>query len=299
MKKRPTKSVHKHTIIIVAIAALIAVIVLWVYTESGGWRSETSRQENIHYCNTPDKQQTLDLYRPEDASNQTLPVVVYVHGGGWRWGGKNNAMINNYGPIFIKHNLAVAALSYRLNPLQPYPDQNEDVACAISYITINAAQLHIDATKMIFMGESAGGELATFAALNPSYKGTHSPAPIGVIDFYGVSDFAKIINSAHPDLNARRYLGPSYMQLATEASPITYVSKEAPQFLIIHGESDKTVPLQQSSILHSALTRAGAKSTYRTIPRAAHGFVGPELRPSSYKIVLDSLNTFLQEVVGR
>lgn len=278
---------------------LIALILLWAYTNSANWRNDTIRQEGINYCGTANKLQTLDFYRPEHSDDQNLPLVVYIHGGGWRWGSKRNSMINNYGQIFIKHTVAVASLNYRLNTAHPYQDQNDDIACALTYLTTNATQLHIDTSKILLMGESAGGELAAFAALHIPYKHYGYATPAGVIDFYGVSDFTKVVDAEPPDLNARRYLGPNYTQNATEASPVSYVSGHAPRFLLIHGENDKVVPTEQSKLLHDALTQSSVDATYVELQNAAHGFVGPELQPSSYKTVLDAINTFLRATVGQ
>jgi len=300
MKKQKTSlNNHRRRIIFAAVAILIAVVVLWVYTNSSNWRNETARQEDIPYCGTTNKQQTLDYYRPEHAGNEALPIVAYIHGGGWRWGTKRNAMINNYGALFIKHRIAVASISYRLSSASPYPDQPNDIACALTYLTQHASDLHIDTTRLILMGESAGGELAAFSALRgPTPNYVFAP-PVGVIDFYGVSDFTRIINSAHPDLNARRFLGANYAHRAVEASPITYVSAHAPRFLLLHGENDKIVPAEQSQLLYDKLVSVGAKPTYIRLQSAAHGFVGPELQPSTYKVVLDSINAFLQTTIEK
>ena len=289
----------KRRIILSAVAVLIALIVLWIYTNSTNWRNDVVRQEDVPYCGTNDKLQTLDYYRPEHSGDQNLPLLVYIHGGGWRGGGKRNGMINNYGQVFIKHNIAVASLSYRLNSAHPYPDQNDDIACALTYLTANATTLHIDPSKIILMGESAGGELAAFAALHIPYKSYVYATPAGVIDFYGVSDFTKIINSKKPDLNARRFLGKNYAQNAAGASPITYVAANAPRFLLFHGENDTVVPIDQSMSLYNLLTAQHVNATFIKIPNAAHAFVGPELQPSSYKIILDTIDTFLKGTVGR
>ena len=297
MKKITFKHTHPRTVVLAALVILVLVIVGWVFIEKSNWRAETIRQENIAYCNTANKQQLLDFYRPEDSQGQALPLVVYVHGGGWRWGSKNNAMFNNYAPIFLEHAIAVASINYRLNSAHPYPDQNNDIACAVTYLAAHANELHIDSSRMIFMGESAGAELASYAALNSA--GRHYPEPIGVIDFYGVTDFTKVLYGKHPDLNARRYLGSAYGQVALQASPITYITAHAPQFLIIHGQHDNIVPPEQSQLLQNALTSVGVPSTYIKIPDASHSFVGPELAPSDYKIILDGINTFLQQIVGR
>jgi acetyl esterase/lipase len=256
-------------------------------------------QRSIHYCNSNDPSQALDLYRPKGKEKESVPLLVYIHGGGWRSGSKNNKLISTYGPIFIRHGIAVASINYRLTSPNPYPDQNNDVACALTYLSEHAADLKINADKSIFFGESAGGQLAAFAALNIPYKNYDYEAPIGVIDFYGVSDFSKIIEGAHPDFNARRYLGSKYNQVATPASPTTYVTKKAPQFLFVHGTNDRIVPISQSKGLYDLLVKSGIDAEYLAIPGVKHGFTGPELPTDNYKTIQDSLTSFLRETVQR
>jgi acetyl esterase/lipase len=254
---------------------------------------------NVHYCNTSDSGQTLDFYRPKDSGDAVLPFVVYVHGGGWRHGDKTNPLLATYAPVFIKKNIAVVSINYRLNPKAPYPDQNNDVACALSYLDANAQRLHIDTKQSLYFGDSAGGQLAAFAALATPYKGYDYEAPVGVIDLYGVSDFSTIIDGARPDLNARRYVGPKYNKLANKASPTVYVTKKAPRFLFIHGTKDKVVPMSQSKLLFDELIKKGIDAEYVSISGAGHGFVGPELSGDVYKKIQDSMASFLKETLGR
>jgi len=254
---------------------------------------------DIHYCNTSNSGQTLDLYRPKDAHDAALPLVVYVHGGGWRHGDKNNSLLKTYAPLFIKKNVAVASINYRLNPKAPYPDQNNDVACALTYLDTNAERLHLDMKKTLYFGDSAGGQLAAFAALATPYKGYNYEAPVGVIDLYGVSDFSTIIDGARPDLNARRYVGSKYNKITNAASPTMYVTKKAPRFLFIHGTKDKVVPSSQSKVLFDQLIKMGIDAESVTITGAGHGFIGPELSGDVYKKIQDDMASFLKETIGR
>ena len=257
-------------------------------------------RQNIAYCNSSDPSQTLDIYRPKNSKNEILPVVIYIHGGGWQSGSKSNSLITKtYGPLFILHNIAVVSIDYRLHSNNPYPDQNNDVACALTYLSDNAESLGINIDKSIFFGDSAGGQLAAFAALNIPYKSYDYEAPVGVVDFYGVSDFSKIIDGSRPDFNARRYLGSKYNQVATVASPTAYVTKQAPRFLLIHGSNDKVVPIGQSKDLFNLLTQSGIDAEYVTLPGAGHGFIGPELSANNDKMIQDSLSSFLQETIQR
>jgi acetyl esterase/lipase len=256
-------------------------------------------QKDVPYCNSNNPSQTLDFYHPKDKSNEKVPLLVHIHGGGWRSGSKSNPLISTYVPLFIKHGVAVASINYRLHTNSPYPDQNNDVACALSYLSEHADQLNINADQSLFFGESAGGQLAAFAGLNIPYQNYDYEAPVGIIDFYGVSDFSKIVEGANPDFNARRYLGSKYNQTAAPASPITYVTKKAPRFLFVHGTNDHVVPIAQSKDLYDQLVKLGIDAEYVAILGAEHGFGGPELSKNDYKTIQDSLNSFLQETIQK
>lgn len=288
-------------IIATVVAAIIACVCVEVFSPRSQALSDiTSNQRNIHYCNSTNPAQTLDFYRPKNRDMDKLPLLVYIHGGGWRSGSKNNPpILKVYGKSFIDRGIAIASIEYRLNTKHPYPDQNNDIACALTYLNDNASTLNIDPHQTILLGDSAGGQLAAFAALNIPYQHYDYEAPVGVIDFYGVSDFSKIVDGARPDFNARRYLGSKYNQVAVAASPVTYVTKKSPRFLFLHGTKDKEVPISQSKSLYDLLVKSGVDAEYVSLPGAKHSFTGPELSPSNYKTIQDSLSSFLQETIQR
>lgn len=260
--------------------------------------SYSDTQKDIAYCDSTNPAQKLDLYRTA-GNKDKLPLLVYIHGGGWRSGSKNNKIIKAWLPFFLQRGVAVASVDYRLNPSNPYPDQNNDIACALTFLNDRANQYGLDIEKSIFFGDSSGGQLAAFAALNIPYRDYDYEAPVGVIDFYGVSNFSKIIEGSKPDYNARRYLGSKYNRAAVPASPTTYITKQAPRFLIIHGSSDRVVPISQSKLLYDDLTRAGIDAEYVTVPSANHGFAGPELTKQHYQSLKDNVASFLRETIGR
>jgi acetyl esterase/lipase len=253
--------------------------------------------KNIYYCDTNSKHQTMDFYRPKDSNGATTPVIIYIHGGGWNSGSKQNNFLRTYGPLFIKEGVSVAAIDYRLSPENHYPDQNNDIACALRYLSNHAGELRIDMQKSLYVGESAGAELATFAALNPPDTHPPYPAPLGVIDFYGVSDFSKITSGTRPDQNARKYLGANYTQHAVSASPITYIKKSSPPFLIFHGTADNVVPSSQSRLLHEKLTEVGASSQLVLIQGAHHGFTNHELSRRDYEVIQQNMRAFIQRTL--
>lgn len=299
------RTIRKRNLAIVIISLGILVgacgmLVQYLTSQPKPTLTAASTRQTTRYCNTADEAQTLDFYRPKNRNTETLPLIVYVHGGGWHSGSKRSPLIMKvYGQFFIERGLAVASVAYRLNTTNPYPDQNNDVACALTYLNDHASELKIDIHKMIFFGDSAGGQLAAFAALNIPYRNYDYEAPVGVIDFYGVSDFSKIVGGAHPDFNARRYLGSKYNRVASSASPVTYVTKKAPRFLFVHGTNDKVVPISQSKGLYDLLVGSGIDAEYVTIPGARHGFIGPELPGDGYKKIQDNLTSFLDETIQR
>lgn len=260
---------------------------------------ETSqRYTNIQYCNDKNPGRALDIYVPKNAQ-KNIPLLVFIHGGGWRQGHRGGKLVQTYGNEAIRRGIAVADIGYELNTAHPYPDENNDVACALTWLSNNASTYGIDVEKMVYFGDSAGGQLAAFAALTIPYKGYDYEAPIGVIDLYGVSDFTKILEGKKPDKNAQLYLGSNYNTHAVDASPTNYVTKNAPTFLIIHGNKDTVVPISQSKELFDKLTKFGIDAEFIEINGGRHGFIGPELSRTESKKLYTSINTYLMETVGR
>lgn len=302
--QRVTKWMVKHRLTVVAAGMCLVlacgyVFFLFKHGDSDVLAlTQMTEQQDIPYCNTKSKYQMLDTYRPKKLADKTLPVVVYVHGGGWSSGNKHNALISYYAKYFAARGIATISIAYRLAGANPYPVQNNDVACALTYINNHSEELRIDPAKAIFFGDSAGGHLVAFAALNNPYGKYKYDAPRGVIDFYGVSDFSKIINGPHPDYNARRYLGPQYGKMAAKASPVKYVTKQSPRFLFVHGTDDKIVPIAQSREFYNALKAAKPGSKYLAIPGAHHGFIGPDLGSKKNQMIEDAIDAFLRETIN-
>lgn len=283
----------------ITIFLLVVLIgaVMWVVFIEGSAHDgpAVQAQKNVSYCGTNNPDQTLNITTPAgDAVN--TPIVAYIHGGGWRQGYKDNSLIRTYAPQFLRHGIAVADIGYRLKTPHPYPEQNNDIACALHFLTDNQKRYGIDMTKLVLFGDSAGGQLAASAALSVTTAKYPYPRPVGVIDFYGVTDFTKIVSSPRPDKNARLYLGALYAQDASAASPVTMVTADAPPFLIVHGDKDNVVPLAQSQELYDTLKSHGVDTQLYVIPGVKHSFVGPELAPNVYERLRDMIDQFVQRV---
>jgi len=224
---------------------------------------------NISYCNDIDVAQKLDLYTPNSRPFGDTPLLIYVHGGGWRAGNKQNAITKLYAPETVAHGIAFATVGYRLTGTVPYPAQNDDVRCAVSYLVAHAKQYGYDTTKIGIMGDSAGGHLAAMESLNPTEVVDYR----AVIMLYGVSDLWNQIANYH-DRNAVKYLGEKTKQLADKASPYHANLKNAPPYLIIHGMGDTIVPANESASFAEALEQQGVSVTYLPVIGASHAFVG-------------------------
>jgi acetyl esterase/lipase len=226
------------------------------------------------------------------------PLVVFIHGGGWRLG---HPMVTN--PIYAKLDpigkllqagFAVARISYRFTSEGPFPMQLHDCKAAVRFLRNRALLFGVDPNRFAAMGDSAGGHLAALVGLTARRadlegevgETTGSSAVQAVIDWFGPSDLLTMREQAAPDAmrgqddpdspESRLVGGPiqQHREAAIAASPVTYVSRSAPPFHIQHGSHDRVVPLAQSEILHKALLAAGADSTLVTIEGADHCFWG-------------------------
>lgn len=231
----------------------------------------------------------LDLYLPEKG-DKPLPLIIWIHGGAWMAGSKD-------GPSpalrFTANGYAVAQVGYRLSQEAKFPAQIYDCKAAVRWLRANAAKYHLDPNKFIAWGSSAGGHLV--ALLGTSGGGAELEGNVNdlkessrvqaVVDWFGPTDFLHIgdaesdIHHTGPDSPESKLIGGPLLEnkdKAAKASPITYVSKDAPPFLIMHGDRDRTVPFNQSELLYAALKKAGVDVTFVPMKGAGHGFGGPE-----------------------
>ena len=248
-------------------------------------------QRDIHYVPDGDASQTLDVYLPKDIGEKPLPLVIWIHGGGWRGGNKSGC-----GSAFlVGQGYAAASVEYRFSQKAVFPAQIQDCQAAIRFLRANAAKYHLDPDHFGVAGDSAGGHLV---ALVGTSGGKHAFASIGgnedqsdrvqaVCDFYGPADFNTVMKQADADKNVRnvfKFNTPSdpYSNLIGVAlnsdeakgdavSPVHFVSKDNPPFLILHGTHDALVPFAQSEELLAALKGEGVDALLQPFPNAGHG----------------------------
>lgn len=237
--------------------------------------------KDIVYADPGGSRQLLDLYIPDGIKGK-LPLVVWIHGGGWRAGSKERPRAE---PL-TSYGFAVASINYRLSQEAIFPAQIEDCKTALRWLRASAAKYNLDPARVGVWGSSAGGHLSALVGTSGGAKALegkshkiYSSRALAVCDWYGPSDFMQILEgdwTTHggPNSPESLLLGGTVEEkpdLAKAASPVTYASKDDPPFLIMHGDKDPTVPVSQSIILHKALIKMGTDSTLVIFKGAGHG----------------------------
>jgi acetyl esterase/lipase len=241
-------------------------------------------QKNITYSETANGPQQLDLYLPANAKDP-VPLIIWVHGGGWKAGSKENCLPVRLG--FTGRGYAVASINYRLTGTAPFPAQIEDCKAAVRWLRAHAGQYGLNPDRFGVWGSSAGGHLVALLGTSGDVSAFDAGENLGVssrvqavCDFYGPSDFTTMGTDpgferhALADSPESALLGGTPVQkpeAAKAASPVTYATPDDPPFLILHGDSDQTVPLNQSRRMDAALRTAGVKTELIILPGAGHG----------------------------
>lgn len=292
----------------IALYALIAFGLAFLFQKIGGISSMmpiagTHAIQNITYCSSGGTDQKLDIYIP-DQKGSSFPLVVYVHGGSWNSGSRNEAATASYLPQLAQLGYVVASIDYRLAPKYTFPAQVIDTKCAIRFLRSHATSYQINAQKIGIIGESAGGYLAAFAGVtgdNPDYKvGQYtniSDAAQAVVDISGPTDFTLPSSSASltsVDV-ARAFLGNAS---PATASVVTHVTPHAAPFYIVHGANDTTVPPSQSEELTNLLTKNGVPAKLVLVQSAGHSIDATSASTEYSQIVMNMLAFLNQHLKG-
>jgi Esterase/lipase len=258
------------------------------YEERRGPYGET-RCRNIEFAAPGGRGLALDLYLPAQG-RRPFPVVVYIFGGAFRVGSKNDCMAGR----LVADGYAVASISYRLSGEAAFPAQLADCKAAIRWLRAHADSYGLDPDRIGAWGMSAGAYLAVMLGvtggedgldLNGSNEG-YSSAVQAVCDFYGPTDFLRMdsfigsfSHDAPQSAESMLLRGPiqAHRDRAERASPLSYIREGAklPPFLIVHDPRDMYVPFDQSELLVAALRRVGAEASLveaRETDYPYHGF---------------------------
>jgi acetyl esterase/lipase len=237
---------------------------------------------DVVYSKPGERELKLDLARPAEGKGP-FPCVVCLHGGGWRLGNKRD--LRSWIEFLAHRGYVAARVGYRLAPDCTFPAQIEDAKTAVRFLRANADRYGIDKDRLAALGYSAGGHLACLLGLADEkcgFEGKECPDESSrvqaVVDYFGPTDLAGFAK----DASAQRgmlgpFIGAKYADNPTahdRASPIKYVSKAAPPFLIFHGTKDGIVPIEQSRQLADRLKELGVSYRLVEIPDEGHGWSG-------------------------
>jgi acetyl esterase/lipase len=193
---------------------------------------------------------------------------------------------------------AVVNVSYRLARVSEAPAAVEDCRCALKWVVNNAKEYGLDPNRIVVMGYSAGGHLALTtgmltgaAGFDRQCAGGLEPKAAAIVNWYGIADVVDLLEGANSRTYAVGWLGsrPDRADVARRVSPMTYVRKDLPPILTIHGDADPVVPYKHGTGLHAALQKAGATSEFVTIPGGKHG----NFPPADQLKAIDAVRGFL------
>ncbi len=214
---------------------------------------------------------TLDLIRPDD-DRRELPVVVYVHGGGWTGGDPQRQARDMYHALALD-GWVTLAIRYPFAPDVTVPEQIAVVRSAIRWARSSASRYGVDPTMVVLAGGSAGAHLATMAALTPT---DDAERVAGVIGLYGIYDMAnRHGRRAHWDMIRRDVMRASVAEAPDRydaVSPIVQISATAPPMLLVHGTRDTLVPIGEAEQFAAALRQAGRRVDFVPVQGAQHAF---------------------------
>jgi acetyl esterase/lipase len=272
----------------------IALALVVAFTVARGQATDTvDVQRDIIYASPGNIPVKLDLYVPTGLAKPP-PIVIYIHGGGWEGGNKENPF-----PLGLtKQGFAFASIEYRLSQVAIFPAQIYDCKAAVRWVRANADKYHYNADKIGLIGDSAGGHLVALlgtTANDPKLEGDEgnvgvSSAVQAVVDYYGPTDFISLPDQVTPEQRANldnpvTHLfgspiwnkGPvaDKQEIAQLASPVFHITSTASPFFILHGDHDPIVPLKQSVEFNNALQKAGVETHLAVIKGGGHGFNDP------------------------
>lgn len=221
----------------------------------------------------------LDIIYPEDPGN-LYPCIIWICGGAWLAMDKSAHL--PYLAQLARSGFVVASVEYRTSNEAVFPAQLIDVKSAVRYLRAHAGRYRIAPERFGVMGESAGGHLTAMAALadDPAFDVgeylEYSSRVQAACPWYPPADVTSfpydspVIAAASPE---SLMLGKNVMlnrEEAMKACPVSYVTKDAPPFMILHGTDDHTVPFSQGEILHDRLEEAGCDVRLTAIEGADH-----------------------------
>jgi len=238
---------------------------------------------DLEYARAGEQRLKLDLHVP--SGKPRPPLIVWVHGGAWRSGSRNSMPLGK----LVEDGYWVASVDYRLSTEAKFPAQIHDLKAAIRFLRGHSRQWSVPSKKIVIAGDSAGAHLAALVGVsngNAELEGAvgsgraESSDVQGIISFYGAANLTTILKQSTPHgLKVRvpaldLLLGgqPDELPaLARLASPVFHVDRHDPPLLLLHGDQDPQMPINQSHELCGAYKKVNAPVQFEVVHGAAHG----------------------------
>ncbi len=251
----------------------------------------------------------LDVWQAQ--AKESVPTVVYYHGGGWMSGNRTDAV--RYMMPWIVRGWNVIDVEYRLSGTALAPAAVEDARCALRWVYRNAKQFHLDTDRIIVTGDSAGGHLALMTGMLLDSDGFDNECPIdpsigdkplkvaAIVDWYGPTDLNELIEGPKQSFYAVAWFGSEIDReaQARRVSPLNYIRPGLPPVFIVHGNEDPIVPYTESVRLHEGLDRAHVPNQLYTVQGGKHGQFGAENNIAIYRAMWNFLETNMPSLPQR
>lgn len=298
------------SLLVISMCALTIVGVVWIrqYQQLADEEPQivlSPDVSDITYCTVGGVALKMDLYVPENAA-PPYPTLIYVHGGSFTSGDKRKGSGILDIPAMTERGYAVAAINYRLMPEHPFPAEVIDAKCAVRFLRAQAEEYELLTEKIGIWGGSAGGHLSAMVGLTNGdlafESGEHLEFPSqvdAVVEMFGPTDLTQPMGWLQRWLLRRAFGTDSSTDARLiEASPVQYVTSDVPPFLILHGEQDTAVPMEQAQVLHQKLLDANVETTLVIVENADHNFkpVGGVISPTRAEIS-DIMGDFFDSVL--
>jgi len=233
-------------------------------------------QRNIVYAQRSGEDLQLDLVVPDGAG--PFPLLLFIHGGGWREGSRENVWVAALDAAGKGY--AAAAVSYLFAPKYAWPEQLEDVRAALKWLRSNAAKLKIDPDRVGAVGWSAGGQLSLFLGLTDPKTGADAAPVDAVVNYFGPTDMTKDVFNDTVDKLLYDLAGGSREEKGAvykDFSAVSHVAAGCAPVMTFHGTTDELVPVEQARILHKALDAAKVPNRLEILEGKGHGWEGLDM----------------------
>lgn len=265
--------------------------------------AEAAENGSIVFTGTATHSLALDLHLPVKRTSDTL--LVYVHGGAWRSGSRREVPLLG----LVDRGFVLASVDYRLTPEAKFPANVHDIKAAIRFLRAKQGELGIKADRIVIIGSSAGGHLAALVGVTNGHRelegrvGDHldqSSDVQGIVSFYGASNLETILAQSTPQglsvrvpaLELLLGAGPGKVpELARLASPVAHVDANDPPLLLIHGDQDPQMPVNQSLELQAVYEANKLRVEFINVHGGAHS--GPQFYATA---MLDRVERFIRKL---